>query len=471
MTQEFIPHEYQKEARATLRDASFFGLFLFPGAGKTVLTLDKLYSHKEPALVIAPLSILLTTWLTEHQKWDFSSTLKIALLHGPDRDKAFNQKAGIYLVNPEGIPWLVKKVSATRRFPWKILVIDESAKFKSHRTKRFEYLQKIIGSFKKRFILSGNPTPNHYLDLWAQIYILDQGKRLGPSWYAFREEYFYPEDYKRFNWLLKPDAKEKLISKLSDICMFLDPSDELSLPKRVVIDHDITLSQQSMAHYRKMQQQLFAEIDENKITVKNATISAIKCWQIYHGFLYEKIEPTPEELAENPAAKPTRKTHFIHNELIPYAEALVEELQGSPILIVYTFNEDLVRLKEAFPDAKFITPDTTAEQLQKAVSSWNQNKIEILVTQISKLSHGVNLQFGVGHQILFYGLTYNADTYDQLIRRFERQGANYKEVIIHRLKVKNTLCEALLSSLESKQEAALAFLTALKEYRNQQRQD
>lgn len=451
---KFIPHNYQIEAQRELANADAFGLFMFPGAGKTALILEKIYQHKEPTLIIAPLDILYTTWLKEPKKWEFSQKLSFQILHGPNKNENFHKRAGVYFINPEGIKWLVEKVKSTGRFPWTTLVIDESAKFKNHKSERFKYLTKIIKSFKRRYIMAGNPAPNHYLDIWAQLFIIDFGKRLGTSWYSFRSQYFYPTDYKQFNWVLKPNAKDEIIQKISDVSLFLDPSSELDLPNRVVIDHELELTAKAKVAYKDMEQNLFYIMDnKDGFVVDNATAAAIKCWQIANGFIYEKTDEG-------------RNTHFIHDELCKAAESIVEELQGSPVLIAYNFEEDLKRLRELFPTARFVPSGSTPTEIQAAEKDWNENKIEILVTQISKFSHGLNLQFGIGHQILLYGLTYNYDVYDQLIRRFERQGAKFKEVVIHRLIVKNTIHEAIIATLENKQSMSGDFLNALKEYRD-----
>lgn len=455
---KFTPHQYQLEPQELLANNDAFGLFMFPGAGKTPLMLEKLYQNKEPTLIVAPLDIMYTTWHKEPTKWEFSQTLKMVVLHGPDKDANFHKKAGVYLINPEGLKWLVNKVQATGRFPWTTLIIDESSKFKNHKSERFKYLTKILKSFKRRYIMSGNPVPNHYLDIWAQIFILDCGKRLGTSWYAFKDKYFYPTDYNRFNWALKPGSKEEIISQIADVTFFLDPSSELDLPKRTEIDHELVLPQSAMKQYKEMQDQLFYALSDTPnesevLLASNATTAAIKCWQIANGFIYETTEEG-------------RKTHQIHDVLIRHTMTLVESMQGSPVLVAYNFLEDLERLKAAFPTARIVASGATPKEIQAAETDWNKDKIEILVVHINKFSHGLNLQYGSGCQILFYGLTYNFDVYDQLIRRFERQGAKYREVIVHRLIVKDTVHKAIVETLGKKESMSSDFLNSLREYRD-----
>ena len=185
----------------------------------------------------------------------------------------------------------------------------------------------------------------------------------------------------------------------------------------------------------------------------NATTAAIKCWQIANGFIYETTEEG-------------RKTHQIHDVLIRHTMTLVESMQGKPVLVAYNFLEDLERLRNAFPTARIVASGATPKEIQAAETDWNKDRIEVLIVHINKFSHGLNLQYGSGCQILFYSLSYNFDIYDQLIRRFERQGAKYREVIVHRLIVKNTVHEAIIKTLGRKESMSSDFLTSLREYRD-----
>jgi SNF2 family DNA or RNA helicase len=304
--------------------------------------------------------------------------------------------------------------------------------------------------------LSGNPVPNHYVDIWTQVFILDLGQRLGTSWYSFRDKYFYPLDYKRYSWTLKPDAKDEIIARIADISFFLDPSSELDLPKRTEIDHILELPSAAVKQYKQMEEELFYSLSEHRdenVLAPNATVAAVKCWQIASGFIYETTEEG-------------RKTHQIHTTLVDHVETLVESMQGRPVLIAYNFIEDLERLRNKFPKARIVASGSSPKEIQDAEADWNSDLIEVLIVHINKFSHGLNLQYGSGCQIVFYGLTYNADVYDQLIRRFERQGAKFKEVIVHRLIVKNTVHEAIVSCVDRKLSQSSDFLNSLREYRN-----
>lgn len=467
----FIPHDYQEPINEELATHDHYGVLAFPGSGKTAMALLDIYNWKEPSLVVVPLEIMVTTWTTEHAKWEFSQNLKLNILHGPDKDKNFHRRAGVTLINPEGLVWLLKTIKRTKRFPWKNLYVDESVKFKNHKSVRFKSLCKLLKTFKKRRILCANPMPNSYLDLWAQLFILDLGERLGTSWYQFRSKYFYPTDFKRFNWELKPGAKEEIVAAISDIVYFLDVTGDL--PERIERDIIVQLPDKARKQYKEMEDKLFTSLfdaqadfdddEEIRVLAKSKSSAHIKCWQIAQGFIYEQVDTG---VRRNDEIVYERRTHHIHDALIAATDIHVEALQGSPIIIAYYFGGDLAKLRKRYPDARYANSSTSKVELKKIEEDWNEGNIPILISYVGKLSHGLNLQYGPGHHILFYCLTYNFDTYDQLVRRLERQGADFAAVIVHRLVVPDTIHEAILLKLAHKKDESFSFLDALKEYRN-----
>lgn len=470
---KFIPHKYQEREIANMRSKNIYGLGMYPGLGKTVVALDTIYSDKKPTLIIVPLSILYTTWLNEHNKWEFSRNLKISILHGPDKVVNLNKKAGIYLINPEGMKWLLDELHkrGRRAFPWHTLIVDESVAFKNPKSKRFPLLKKLLPHFKRRHILTGNPIPNTMMDLWAQIYILDLGKRLGTSFYKFKNRYFYATDYKRWNWELLPGAEDEIIEKISDVFSVVTINDSgLDLPERVIIDKEIILPSNVRKTYKLMEDKLFTQIDQEgpKIFAPAKGSALMKCNQITQGFVYSydesHLDPTVPELYE-PDKKPIRLTHNVHNLKLEAIHSIVNELNGQPCIILYHFNEDLKRLIKAFPDAPVAGSSTTPDQLQKIEQGWNKNKFPIVLSHLQKLSHGLNLQYGDGHTLILYSLLYNFDTFDQLVYRIQRQGATYNRVIIYRLVAKDTVNEAMVSSLDKKGNMKEDFFNSLIQYR------
>lgn len=473
----FIPKTYQIPIIHEMKNHDYYGCFAFPGAGKTAISLDTIYKFKDTSLVIAPIAILYTTWLYEYEKWDKFKNLKLSLLHGPNKEINFNKNAGVYLINPEGLSWLYETVKVSKKFPWKNLFIDESARFKSPTAKtRFKLIKKFLPYFKRRYVLCGNPIPNGYLDLWSQIYILDLGKRLGDNWYKYRDRYFYPTDYRRFNWELKPKAKEEILLKISDITTFIDEKDvDEQLPERVEDTIYYDLPKDIRIKYDNMEKKLFSLMDEEyklanenteqKIIAETKASALMKCRQIAQGFIYENYEDKNEQ----GKIVQLRKSHDMHDVLLNLCIEKVEELEGRPVIVVFYFEEDYYKLRKGFPNAKFLYKEESPFEIKHTEEDWNSNKIPVLITQIEKLSHGVNLQYGQGNHIILYALTYNYEIYDQLIRRMQRQNATFNHVFITRLVAKNTVHEAMIASLNKKYAMSTDFFELLKKYKKENR--
>jgi len=461
---EFIPHKYQGPMIKGLKE-NIHGLLCFPGSGKTPSALESIYYHKEPTLIIAPIAILYSVWQFEHLKWNKFKNLKVSILHGKNRDANFSKRAGIYLINPQSIPWLIKKIESTRKFPWTNLIIDESIAFKNPKSKRFKLLKKMLKTFKRRYILTGNITPNTMEDIWAQIFILDLGKRLGKSPYSFRNKYFYPTDYMRFNWELKPGAEEEIIKKISDIVTIIRVNDtDLDLPERVIIDIEYELPSKARKIYKVMEDDLFFNLtqydndefltpsdDDDFILAPSRGVALMKCQQIANGFLYET--------QEDPDIK--RRTLFLHDINLELVKEKVLELNSEPCIIVYNFEEDRIRLTEAFPTA----PIATNKNIKEIEDGWNSNKFPIILAHLNKLSHGLNLQQSKGKTIIMYSLTYNYDVFDQLCYRLQRQGSTHNRIVIMRLVAINTVHEAMISSLNSKGNMSKNFIQQLINYK------
>jgi len=468
---KFTPLKFQNPLIKKMIDLPQFGCFAFPGSGKTAMTLAKVYHFKEPTLVICPLPILYTVWANEHTKWDQFSTLKLSFIHADTKFTDFKKRSGVYLINPEGILWLIDQIKSTKRFPFKHLVIDESIKFKNHKSKRWKGLKKVLKLFKTRTILCGNPIPNSYMDLWAQIYILDLGQRLGTSFDKFKNKYFWPTDYKRFNWELKPGAKEEIHRLIADITDFTTAKEAgMDLPKvmKDIIYYDLDTA--SRAKYDTMQKKLFSvmedfhelanETEDNKLLTQSRAGALNKCRQIAQGFMYESYK-----VIENEKMKVKRLTHRLHSILPDLVQEQVEELIGEPVIIVYWFEEDYNNLKRILPNATYVDKTVTGPGMKTIEDNWNDNKISVLVAHVNKVSHGLNLQYGKGRHIFMYALTYNYDTFDQLIKRFERQGAEYDTVFIKLFICKDTIHEAMLESLNNHESETKGFFKLLEKYR------
>lgn len=459
----WIPHKYQKEAINFAIERPAAGLFLSPGLGKTSITLYIINYFKRKTLIVAPLRVVYSVWPNEISKWENFRNIRFAILHGPDKEKNFLRKdVGVYLINPEGLKWLMKMIDRHKYFPFSNLVIDESSKFKSHKSKRFKELVRYLKLFERRYILTGNPIPNTYLDLWAQVYVLDQGATLGKNYYQYRNRFFYPGDFKGWSWKLHESSEERIQQLCKPLVMHLsvEDVDEFDLPELMTNDIYYELPPKALQAYKTMEKNQFVALEENqeKLTAPSAASAVMKCAQICNGFMYETLD---EE--EKLIGKEARVLDY-HNTKIDLLKDLVEELQGSPILVAYWFQEDYRRLREAFPNAAHIGKGVSGEEGQKIEKQWNNGEIPILLASMASVSHGLNLQDGPGHNIFLYCHTYDFDIYDQLVRRIWRQGAKHNRVMVHRPIAKNTVEEVMVKVVEEKDRTQSAFLNAIKLY-------
>lgn len=478
MSEEFNPHQYQVEAFNLMVKNPQHGIFMQPGLGKTPTSLMLLKHFRKKVLVIAPLLISHLVWPNEIKKWNQFKSIKCTILHGPDREKKFlSRKAGIYLINPESLLWLESMIIKHNKNPWEILIIDESTKFKAPNSKRFKVIKRMISMFKRRYILAGNPMPNSYLDLWSQIFILDKGKRLGPSYSAYKRRYFIQTGFRGFNWELKEGAAIQIENKLKDLCFFVEAKDYINLPKMIINDITFPLPPKIKVLYNKMEKKLFAELDQYNTEdlngdeyfidnggkeIANTKVQALmKCQQIVQGFIYIHKE------VENHKREKINKhigTTFLHQIKLDLLKEIIEELNGKPILIGFWFGEDRERLLKAFPSAKLIGSGSTLEENKEIEKKWNKGKIPVLIGNFSSISHGLNLQFA-GNNIAFYSMIYNYDQYDQFIKRVLRQGNCNEHIFVHRFLAENTIDYAMLDSINKKGLTSYNFLISLKKYK------
>jgi len=457
---DFIPYKFQQSIIEEQKNKKAFGVFSEPGTGKTGTELTFINIMRQKTLIIAPLRILYSVWPKEIKKFGNFNNIKITILHGKDKEKNFlRNNVGVYLVNPEGLPWLMKTMIKHKRFPWKILIIDESAKFKSPKAKtRFKLIKKIMNKFERRYILAGNPIPNTLLDLWTQIYILDHGVRLGKSFEAYKREYFYQADYQGFVWKPHDWAFEAIMKKVSDICVYIKADDHLDIPMMVFNDIEFDLPPDLLIQYKSMENKLFADMDEGKVLASSAAIASQKCQQLAQGFLY----PSYSDIEKVKGIKKvTQLTHKIKIELL---KELIEELNGSPILIGYWYEQDLNYLKEAFPNEVFFDKTKSFAECAELEDEWNMGNIPVLFGQASSISHGLNLQ-EAGNHVAFYCNVWNYDVFDQLIRRVLRNGNEHKRVFVHRFIANNTIDKAILLSNKAKGSMSKNFLESILEYR------
>lgn len=467
----FEPHDYQCAAIDFLLQNRCAGLFADPGLGKTAITLSviKKFQHHPKfrgALIIAPLRVCHTVWPAEIQKWNQFRDLTFQILHGPNRIENIEKKADIYLLNVENIFWLFEY-----DFNWNMLVIDESSKFKSYKSKRFKLIRKYLSQFKRRIILTGTPAPNSMMDLYSQIYIIDQGNALTKFITHYQDRYFYVVQRRKrldkkgkktfFELVLKPGAEKVIQQKISPIVMRIDAESHLDLPPIIYNSVQIQLPPKAAITYKQLEKAFFALIDEKPVLLGSAASAYNACHQVANGCLYEQIDLL---IPRSQLGK--RKTLRVHQAKIDAVQELVEELQGKPVLIAYHYKHDLAQLLDKFgKDTPYLGGGINSVKSAEIVDRWNAGQIPILLGHPQSIAHGLNLQHG-GHDIIWFSLTDNLENYLQFNQRIYRQGVN-NQVRIHHIIAKDTIDEAILLRLKSKDKTQQALLDAIMKYRNE----
>lgn len=445
---KFVPHGYQKRAIRMVIDKPKMGLFLDMGLGKTVITLtaiqDLMYDYFEitKVLVIAPLRVAEDTWSRESEKWGHLKGLRISKILGTaaQRKAAVEAEADIYVINRENVVWLVENC---KRWDFDMIVIDELSSFKNPQSKRFRALRKVIVKSSRVVGLTGTPSPNSLMDLWAQIYLLDRGECLGRTLGAYREEFFRPgarNGYVVYKWDLRQGAQEEIEKRISDLCVSMSAKDYLTLPKRIDNVIPIKLSEQELGLYKTLEsEQLLHLSEEDDIVALSAAAVMTKLLQIANGRAYN-TEGEPVD---------------IHQKKLEALREIIEDTD-SPILVFYSFRHDLEAIRGSVPEARELGGP-------KDIKDWNEGRVRVLLAHPASVGYGLNLQDG-GHTIVWYGLTWCLELYQQANARLYRQGQE-KPVIIHHLVAEGTVDEQVMKALEAKDMSQAALLAALKERR------
>lgn len=446
---KFNPWNYQQYSINHIIDHKDSGLFLDMGMGKTVSTLTAIdnlifLGEVNKVLVIAPLRVAEDTWSTEVDKWDHLKHIRISKILGTkkQREEALNKNADIYVTNRENVDWLVNECFDS--WIWDMVVIDELSSFKSSKAKRFRALKKVRPYFKRIVGLTGTPAPNSLIDLWPQIYLLDGGQRLGKTITGFKDRYFNPgrrNGYVVYNWELKEGAEEAIQNKISDICISMKADDYLDLPERIDNRVEIYLSKKSMEIYKKLEKDLIIELGEEDITAANAAVLTNKLLQMANGAIYSE----------------SKEVFNIHDNKLEKLEEIIDTSNGKSVLVFYNFKHDYNRISEMLTKKK-ITYQTlnNSEDIKK----WNNGEIQVALLHPASAGHGLNLQYG-GNIIVWFGLTWSLELYQQANARLHRQGQK-ESVIIHHLIAKGTVDEDVINALANKEINQNMLLEAVK---------
>ena len=457
----FKPHDYQRYCITRIIQEEFVALFLDMGLGKTVITLtavcDLIFNRflVSRCLVIAPKKVAEDTWTREQDKWDHLKLLRIRPVLGSKdkRIRALNSPGNVFVVNRENVPWLVDFYR--NDWPFDMVVIDESSSFKNHRAKRFKSLKNIRRHIKRLVELTGTPSPNGLTDLWAQMYLLDQGKRLGRTITEYRNNYFIPASRNAttiFSYEPRPGAEERIRDLIRDICISLSAKDYLSLPERIDNVRYIQLDSRARRAYEEMERERILELPDGILDAGSAAVLSGKLLQLANGAIYHTTNTVADgEIVQN------REVAEIHDCKVEGFMELLEELNGKHALVFYNFQHDLDRLNRALAKTKL-----TVRELRdpKDITDWNAGAIDILLAHPASVAYGLNLQEG-GSDVVWFGLNWNLELYQQANARLHRQGQEHT-VYVHHLLAAGTVDEDVMAALQKKGDCQAALLEALK---------
>lgn len=449
----YEPREYQRYAEDFILEHEEAGLFLDMGLGKTAATLSaikKLDWDIERVLVIAPKEPAVHTWPEELQKWDQFKDLSWALAVGTEKERvaALHKKAFITIINRENVAWLVKRYLKLR-WPWDCVVIDELSSFKNQAAQRFKALRKVRPQVKRIIGLTGTPASNGYMDLWAECYLLDQGKALGKTLTGYRQQYFTPgwgNGSVVYRWDLRPGAEETIKERIAPMCVSMKTEDYLDLPDRLDIVKKFPLSVKSQKRYEELEKTYLLDVDGETIDAVNAAALSVKLMQLCSGAVYDE----------------DHEAVYLHDEKIQVVSQLIEESGGENVIIFYGFRHEKDRLMAAFPEAVDI-------KAKGAYEDWKAGKIKILLAHPASAGHGLNLQSG-GHISIWFTLPTSLELYQQAVKRLHRQGQtdivrNY--IVLAEGTYEEDVYYKILMGKEERQNAILEAVKARIEGRNE----
>lgn len=451
----YAPHPHQIITRDFLRERDRAGCFLSPGLGKTVALLDHvdyLFSEgmSKGVLIVAPLRVAKITWPKQIEQWDHSSWMRWVNLNTPEGMEAWNEgSAQVYITHFDTLitrqmrgkeyPGIIAKCFGKRKsVPVDTLILDESSAFKAHDSQRGKFLRAALPHFKRRYILTGTPAPNSYLDLQPQIRILDDGERLGKSFHQFRQA-FFDSDFCGFRWEIKKGAKEKIDAKLADICLTLSAEDWLKVPPCTTNIIEVTLPAPAMKAYRKMEKDFLTEIGDGEIVAVNAAVKAGKLLQMCSGAVYDE----------------DGTTHVLHDAKIKALKKLVKELNGEPLMVFVRFKHEMARVVEELGATVFD---------EDHIPEWQAGKFKVWAANPASMSHGLDgIQLG-GRHACWLTPTYSNEQDIQANARLVRQGQE-RETVIHRIIATDTIDEAVIEALRDKEDGQKGLMLALKNLR------
>lgn len=456
---KYLPRRHQQIADGFLRKRDRAGLFLGMGLGKSAVTLTLLdeYIHDtfrvNKALVVAPLKVAEDTWSREAEKWDHLRDLRVVRVLGTEkrRMKALETDADVYVINRENVVWLVEKLG--KRWPFDALIIDELSSFKSTKAKRWRMLKRIAPLCKIVWGLTGTPAGKGYMDLFAEIYLLDGGKRLGSTLTAYRDRYFTPGAHKGhivYEWRLKPGAKEAIDQALSDLCLSMKTEDWIDLPDEIFMDHVVHMAPKEQKLYDQFKKEKILPLLDGKLTpsIEDADHAVL-------GSTAATVSGKLLQMANGAVYDDSGNVFHIHDQKLDVLEEILEGLDGENVLLFYNYQHDRDQILERFKQAKVMDGS-------EDIAAWNAGKIPLLLCHPASVAYGLNMQEG-GHHIVWFGVPWSLELYQQANARLHRQGQQHT-VFIHHILTAGTLDQRVVEALAGKDAVQDSLLRALAGY-------
>ena len=447
----YSPHEYQRYAAEYIKAHPAAAVFLACGLGKTSITLtavndlmfDSFEIHR--ALVVAPIRVASFSWPAEIEKWDHLAGLKYSVAVGTaaERLAALKKQADIYLINRENVQWLISESGIP--FDFDMVVIDELSSFKNHQTKRFKALMKVRPKVKRIVGLTGTPSSNGLMDLWAEFRLLDMGERLGRFIGQYRTSYFRPDKQNGqvvFSYKPLPGAEKQIYSRISDITISMKSTDHLRMPELINSRYTVYLSEKENSRYADLKEELVLQLPDGEVTAANAASLSGKLSQMANGAVYTDAG----------------ETVAVHERKLDALEDIIEAANGKPVLVAYWFRHDLERITERLQKLKipYARLDTSG-----SIRKWNAGEIPVALIHPASAGHGLNLQSG-GNTLVWFGLTWSLELYQQTVARLWRQGQESETVVVQHIITKGTIDERIMKALSEKDTTQAALIDAVK---------
>lgn len=448
---QYEPHDYQKYAISYIESHPVAAVLLDMGLGKTSITLtalsDLLFDSFEirKVLVVAPLRVARNTWSQVIEKWDHLKDLRYSIVVGSEkiRKEALERKADLYIINRENVDWLVTKSGFD--FDFDMIVIDELSSFKNWESKRFRALMKVRPKVRRIVGLTGTPSGNGLMDLFAEYKILDMGKRLGRFISGYRVNYFLPDQMNGpivYSYKLRPGAEKQIYEQISDITISMRATDHLKMPELISTAYPVVLSESEWFLYSEMKQELILQFPSHEVTAGNAAVLTGKLLQMANGAVYDDHGDLLN----------------LHNRKLDALEDMIEAMNGKPVLVAYWFRHDLERIEERLTSKKILFERLDSDA---SIARWNRGEIPVALIHPASAGHGLNLQEG-GNTLIWFGLIWSLELYQQTIARLWRQGQKSGTVVVQHIIAAGTVDERVMKALKEKNLTQAALISAVK---------